>query len=108
MSYGFLWGNIPSFYRVSVPEGLVPVYEVVAAVALSLAVITGGYWLVRHRTLHTPKGRVLLWAVGGLASVVYLSHWIRQNDGFVAKICPQADGLTRGIVKYQVKRELGV
>lgn len=72
-----VFGNMaPPNYRVDLPPGQEPVYQWAARIFLGLAVIAGGLWLARSRTVRTAWARALLWAAAGCLAVSYSAWWV--------------------------------
>jgi hypothetical protein len=72
-----LLGNMsPPSYLVRLPPGREWVYEVSAWVFAALAVVAGGLWYARRRTLRPATRRVLLWLVAGGLAVGYSAGWV--------------------------------
>jgi hypothetical protein len=75
-----LWANLgPPSYRVEIPASREPVYEYAAPVFLSLAIVAGGLWIARSRSIRTPLARTLLWVFAGCLAVSLTAHWIWVN-----------------------------
>jgi hypothetical protein len=73
----------PPSYQVNIPPQREPVYLFAAPIFLSLAMATGGLWLVQGRRFQPGTRRILLLlGVGGLA-VGYSSWWLWKSRGGV-------------------------
>lgn len=77
------FGNMPVSYHVEVPSGAEPVYGAAGPVFLSLAVLLGGWWLLRVRRTPGSPARAVAWAALGCTSIGYTAGWIWLNRGDV-------------------------
>src|SRR5258708_1036025 len=75
-----VWANMgPPSYRVELPPGREPVYEYAGPVFPCLAIVAGGLWLARSRSVRTASARTLLWICFGCLAVSFTAHWIWAN-----------------------------
>jgi hypothetical protein len=69
----------PPSYLVKIPAGREPVYQLVGAVFVAIALAAGGVWLARHGQLRAKTRRVLLWLVAGGLAVSYACWWVLDH-----------------------------
>src|SRR5207237_584181 len=61
--------------------GAAPWYAAVAGCCLAVAVVTGGFWLRRRRSLRGVRRRVAALVLAGCASVGWASGWLWAHAG---------------------------
>jgi hypothetical protein len=80
-SFPVMLGNVGRGYQVTAPSSAAPYHAAIAGVALTVAFVTAGFWLLRKSTLSRQSGRLALWVIAGSVSIVWGAGWLWHRNG---------------------------